>query len=190
MPKLKHFDDPKHAQTVLRWLREDLAAAKCEADIYRAAQFAIAALKKYNPSIPPVEAVESVGVERSLAEPIASPLRSVGQCTRVLRDDYWPRVRRDRDARPQRVYFAKSGDFVKTGCSRFVEERVHNLQMNSATIHELIGSIPGGFRLEKQWHQQWAHLRSHREWFHATPELMAAIHSAIAEAKQPEGAVA
>jgi hypothetical protein len=75
------------------------------------------------------------------------------------------------------VYFLRFGDRVKIGTSGNLEQRLQVVPHD-----EVIGTIPGDVTMEREWHDRWAKLRLVGEWFQAVPELLAAIHQAIAEA--------
>jgi hypothetical protein len=72
-----------------------------------------------------------------------------------------------------KVYFIRCGDFIKIGFSEQTERRFKSLQTAAAAPLELLGTIHGERELEL--HRQFAHLRSHGEWFRAAPELLAFI---------------
>ena len=78
------------------------------------------------------------------------------------------------------VYFLLSGQYVKIGMSMNVTGRVTQLQTSSPERIKFIAYIPCGTErdrrgLEAELHDMWAELRSHGEWFRATPELIAWI---------------
>lgn len=79
------------------------------------------------------------------------------------------------------VYYLRFGELVKIGTTRSLISRL------AAIPHdELLATEPGGHRLERQRHEQFAHLRATvgttREWFTLTPEL--AQHIADVSARQ------
>jgi hypothetical protein len=81
------------------------------------------------------------------------------------------------DSRTHIVYFLRFGDRVKIGTTTAPERRFKDLPHD-----EVIGTIPGDVKVERQWHLVWADHRIVGEWFQATPELLAAIHQALTEA--------
>lgn len=72
-----------------------------------------------------------------------------------------------------KVYFlhAPSVNLIKIGHSADPELRFQQLRLMSPVPLEVIGMIPGGYELEQELHNKFAHLQSHGEWFHATEEL-------------------
>lgn len=88
----------------------------------------------------------------------------------VLDHDYHPAV-------GALVYYVRFSDRVKIGTT-------HNLAKRLADVphDEVLATEPGGLILERQRHEQFAHLRVHREWFTLTPEL--ADHIAAVRARE------
>lgn len=78
-------------------------------------------------------------------------------------------------AKPTLVYFARSGDAIKIGCSQNPWSRLTELRTGSPVGVELIATMPGSFELEKQLHLRFAKLRINREWFRADDELVAYV---------------
>jgi hypothetical protein len=96
------------------------------------------------------------------------------EAIRAGRTDPEPKRRR----KPRHVvYFVRFGDRVKIGTSGNLAERLLVIPHD-----EVIGTIPGDVKVERQWHLVWADHRIVGEWFQATPELLAAIHQALTEA--------
>jgi hypothetical protein len=79
------------------------------------------------------------------------------------------------------VYFAELPIYgcIKIGCSVNPIGRLKAIAVVVPERPVLLGFIGGGASEEMRWHQRWAHLRVHREWFAATPELRAAIATAV-----------
>lgn len=180
MPRFKLTDSPEHLAFVLKHVAADLADADLGETKDRIVLRGLAALKKYHPSSDTVYLMADLsGFD---VEKLASMLVSLKgfQPLHDALQGQWRWERAEREARVQRVYFVHSGGLIKTGCSFDVPKRIKSLQTNATTEHRLIGSIPGGFKLERDWHTRFAHLRSHREWFHATGELLTAIDEALA----------
>lgn len=71
------------------------------------------------------------------------------------------------------VYFllASSVNLIKIGRSGDPETRFEQLRLLSPVPLEVIGIIEGGSAVEADLHQQFNHLHSHGEWFHAAHEL-------------------
>lgn len=61
---------------------------------------------------------------------------------------------------PDVVYYIRNGDLIKIGTSTSVLRRMQTLSVNGLVVVE-----PGDSRVEHGRHQQFAHLRSHGEWF-------------------------
>lgn len=77
-----------------------------------------------------------------------------------------------------RVYFIKPIGMagpIKIGCSLLPEKRLAELTVWSPFPLEVIGSVPGQIQDEQFLHQCFSEFHAHREWFHAAPELTAAI---------------
>jgi len=79
------------------------------------------------------------------------------------------------------IYFCRAGECgpIKIGMSEDPTKRLHSLQTAQIMPLVLMGSIPGGRKEERHWHQRFAHLRIRGEWFHGVPELMEAIMEAM-----------
>ncbi len=76
------------------------------------------------------------------------------------------------------VYFIKPVGMdgpIKIGCSNLPEGRLASLETWSPVPLEIIFTVPGDFKLERNIHDCFADAHSHREWFKATPKLVAAI---------------
>lgn len=64
---------------------------------------------------------------------------------------------------------------VKIGCSEAPKRRLASLMSWSPLELELVAAVPGGFDLERNIHECFSDLHSHREWFKASPRLTAAL---------------
>lgn len=76
------------------------------------------------------------------------------------------------------IYFIKpvgEGGPIKIGCSYHPEERLLSLSTWSPFPLEVITTIPGDMKLEKNIHNCFADLHSHREWFRADQRLIDVI---------------
>lgn len=76
------------------------------------------------------------------------------------------------------IYFLKPIDCdgpIKIGCSKWPAARLISLAHWSPIELELIARVPGDFKLESFIHRKFSYCRRHKEWFHAVPELVAAI---------------
>lgn len=88
---------------------------------------------------------------------------------------------------PERVYFFAAGHAVKIGRSLNPERRVRSLKGTKApadvdpTTGQLLGTIPGGSRVESTMHQQFRRFRLDGEWFELEP-IRDAITDLIASA--------
>lgn len=76
------------------------------------------------------------------------------------------------------IYFIQTGDnrAIKIGYAGNVQQRLANLQTGSATPLKLLASMPGTVAIERSLHAKFSHLRTHREWFGAHPDI---IHTAL-----------
>lgn len=74
----------------------------------------------------------------------------------------------------RQVYFveAKSVNLIKIGSSLDPDRRFAELQLLSPVPLEIICCTDGGSKREAELHEQFSHLRSHGEWFHATGDLL------------------
>ena len=80
--------------------------------------------------------------------------------------------------RPTHVYFIKPIGLpgpIKIGCSWNPVDRMKMLMAWSPYPLEIIIAIPGSYKLEKNLHDCFADLYSHREWFNPGPTLLEAI---------------
>lgn len=75
------------------------------------------------------------------------------------------------------VYFlhAPSVGLVKIGRSIDVERRLSEVRLISPVPLQLLWYTNGGAAAEARYHQRWAHLREHGEWFRCEHELMVEI---------------
>lgn len=79
---------------------------------------------------------------------------------------------------PKTIYFMKPVGMagpVKIGCSRWPADRLRDIETWSPFPLELIAAGVGCHRLEFFIHRRFEHLRSHREWFHISDDLLACI---------------
>lgn len=81
-----------------------------------------------------------------------------------------------------RVYFMHAPDagLIKIGATSSLNSRLMALQNGSPVPLVLIGLIDGGKSIERELHNQWAHLRAHGEWFRVSAELIAYIRTRAA----------
>lgn len=70
-----------------------------------------------------------------------------------------------------RVYFIEGGQFIKIGFSGALRKRLKTLQKSSPVPLKVLCSIKGGRLREAAFHETFAHLRAHGEWFRAAPEI-------------------
>lgn len=87
--------------------------------------------------------------------------------------------------KPTWVYFMRPVGFegpVKIGFSSLPEERLLTYAVISPLPLEIAARIPGGQSLEMRFHQRFAALHSHHEWFRASPELTRVIAEVAADA--------
>lgn len=64
---------------------------------------------------------------------------------------------------------------IKIGCSEVPVMRLHSLSEWSPFALEVVVTVPGDFALERRLHNRFYEYRSHREWFHPGPDLLACI---------------
>lgn len=72
------------------------------------------------------------------------------------------------------IYFVQTHDneYVKVGKADDVQKRLSGLQTGSPRKLKLLAAIPGDHEQERAIHQRFSHLRTHGEWFYATPEIV------------------
>lgn len=82
----------------------------------------------------------------------------------------------------EEIYFiqAENGP-IKIGRAVNVERRLAALQVGSPVPLKLMTTAQGTFRLERQLHDQFNHLRLHGEWFRPDRELMALIERIVSD---------
>jgi T5orf172 domain len=68
---------------------------------------------------------------------------------------------------------------IKIGCSDTPAKRLATFAPWAPYPLELIGAVPGESNDENFLHRAFANVHSHREWFHSSPELRAAIKTII-----------
>lgn len=79
---------------------------------------------------------------------------------------------------PNIVYFIKPVGLygpIKIGCATVPQDRLLSLSAWSPWPLEILVTIPGSYRLEQDIHECMARSYSHREWFHATAEVLALV---------------
>jgi hypothetical protein len=85
------------------------------------------------------------------------------------------RTRHKRHQKIRTIYFVRSGDKVKIGIAGDLDARLAKMRCDSAAPMELLGSRPGGLGEERALHARLSAHRSHGEWFHAAPEVLAEV---------------
>lgn len=73
----------------------------------------------------------------------------------------------DRGKRDTVVYYFRLNDEVKIGFTKDLPTRAANIRHD-----EILAVEPGGLRVERLRHQQFAESRTVGEWFRATPEIL------------------
>ena len=74
-----------------------------------------------------------------------------------------------------RVYFIGGGDLIKIGFTNDLKRRLKTLRATSPVPLKVLCVIRGGKLRETAFHETFAHLRAHGEWFRPAPELLAYI---------------
>lgn len=83
------------------------------------------------------------------------------------------------------VYFIRSGDTIKIGCSDTPELRVDQIRRGGRAMRpsagiadnpKLLAYGPGGYEKEAEYHARFAAQLDQGEWFHESPELTTLIH--------------
>lgn len=114
----------------------------------------------------------------------------------TLRDIAYDRVAPDEEKNPELyepipisesagvVYFIRVGDLIKVGFSSDLSRRMKAYPPDA----EVLAYYSGSFAEEQQTHQLLsAHRAKRREWYHPTPEVMAAVEDAKArQAQEPQ----
>lgn len=92
---------------------------------------------------------------------------------------WWAERDADQMAREQGVvYFLVRYDSIKIGTTTRLRQRMESMQH---PLSDLLGIIPGGPCVEREWHKRFRHLRTHGEWFRPADELLDAIASAAVQ---------
>lgn len=80
------------------------------------------------------------------------------------------------------VYFVQQGTSgpIKIGCTRNFKTRLNSLQTSAAETLTVIGTVPGGFELERELHAALDDYRLSGEWFKPTPAVLRTIKRQIA----------
>ena len=79
------------------------------------------------------------------------------------------------------VYFAtlvNDESLVKIGCSLNIERRLKTVAASMGDVR-LIGTLPGGQKVEKEYHDMFRHLRSEGEWFKFNDEIRSVIKAKV-----------
>lgn len=75
------------------------------------------------------------------------------------------------------VYFYEVGDLIKVGYSRNLRGRAVGLMVGG----HYLGALPGGRELERTLKNEFAAFRSHGEYFHADPAVVATVERVISK---------
>lgn len=78
----------------------------------------------------------------------------------------------------KRIYFIKPVSMeepIKIGCSKWPGNRLVDIGRWSPIDLEIMASGPGSHELERFIHRMFAEQRSHKEWFHSSPDLVSRI---------------
>ena len=78
-------------------------------------------------------------------------------------------------AKPEFVYFLRSGSLVKIGCSSNPRARLRQLTTGNAFGLRLEAVVAGGRKVEQELHRRFAAYRHQAEWFHCDGALAALI---------------
>lgn len=84
------------------------------------------------------------------------------------------------------VYFARMGDSVKIGWSKWPNERMRQIQTTAPGSVDLVGMFMGTREDERAMHRRFSHLRQHGEWFAADESLTRLIPCLCSERQQAE----
>lgn len=69
---------------------------------------------------------------------------------------------------------------IKIGCSRWPADRLQACMHQSPLPLEIVGSIPGDFKLERKFHNFLSGSLSHCEWFHPTELVISTMERVLA----------
>jgi Meiotically up-regulated gene 113 len=71
------------------------------------------------------------------------------------------------------VYFVEAVglDLIKIGHSRDIGKRMRRLSTGCPAPMRLLGTMPGGEKIERHYHERLAAFRVHGEWFRKAPEV-------------------
>jgi hypothetical protein len=104
-------------------------------------------------------------IERLIARRVLPPPLLIGGCEKRWK---WETIQ---NLLAGRVYFIEGDDFIKIGFTQSLRARLKSLQKGSPIPLKVLCSIKGGKLREAAFHETFAHLRAHGEWFKATKEL-------------------
>lgn len=122
----------------------------------------------------------TLAYDRCDPEPLLEQLVAQGMIERYEVDgQYVIQLVDDRSRKPAKckvgvptVYFLDSGGLIKIGITTDIDLRLQQIGAASAAPLTVIGTMDGGFDVESAIHRQFAHLRTHGEWFKPAQELM------------------
>jgi len=84
------------------------------------------------------------------------------------------------------VYVVRAGGAIKIGVTCDVERRLRALATGSAVPLELLGTLPGGRRLEKKLHERFKRFHVRGEWFRGDETLLCALRDLLDGIPPPE----
>lgn len=81
-----------------------------------------------------------------------------------------------------RIYFVQgiSGGPIKIGWSKWVHQRLQDMQIGSPVPLKILATIPGSQPEERRVHKRFKGIRIRGEWFDPSPELLEFIGSLVA----------
>jgi len=79
------------------------------------------------------------------------------------------------------VYFLASNDrqFVKVGTTKRLAARLTEYQIANPLPLELLGTVPGSFTEEREWHGRLAEYKHQGEWFHLVDPVYRMVMDAL-----------
>ncbi len=92
---------------------------------------------------------------------------------RILESNEWMEYLPKPKQELEQVYFLLDSvqKVVKVGYTANLDARFNNLQGGNVNSLKILVSVPGGKKLEREFHQRLAHLRLRGEWFKDSLEL-------------------
>jgi hypothetical protein len=127
-------------------------------------------------------------------QPTAAELAVIGQECELLTGNLRAWQAGDKPPRPRTIrvgtiYFLEGAEgLIKIGFSRDVKQRQATLQVGSASVHKLLGTLVGSNRMERELHHRFRRLRVRGEWHRPEKPLLDFIAAEVAPPQEQAAA--